>query len=155
MDEGGSITTSGCVFDGIGVLSRTSPETGGSSRTVDAVDCDEVADPRGTGVGDLSVIIGKSSESSFGDDLSSMANGVSGMGGGEGQRPCSFSSNQRFPRRSVTFEATGVGGSTLKVRLSSAIRSACWGAPPRLTLNLEVLFLTLGGGSEETFRSAV
>ena len=151
MNEGESITAGSGVFDGVGVPSHTIPGTGVSSQTVDVVNCEEPAGLRETGVeGGLSVGIGTSSGSSFGDDLSTMVNGVSGMGDREGERARWFSSNRRLPRRSVTFEVTGVGSSTLKEGVFSAVRSAGWVAPPRLILNLEVLFLTLGGGSERT-----
>lgn len=43
----------------------------------------------------------------------------------------------------------------VKEGISSAVQSAGRGAPPRLTLNLEVLFLTLGGGSKGAPGSAV
>ena len=156
MDEGESATAGSGVFDSVEVLSRTIPETRASSRAVDVVDREELEGLRETGVeGNLSVTIGKSSGGNFGDDLSTIVNGVSGMGDGESERACWFSSNRRSPRRSATFEATGVGGPALKAGLYSAVRSAGWGAPQRLALNLEVLFLTLDGGSEGTSRSIV
>lgn len=86
LNEGESITTGGCVFDGVGVLSRSIPEAGANSRTVDVVDCGGPVGLRETGVGGrLSVESGISPEGNFGDDLSTTVNGVSGMGDDEGE----------------------------------------------------------------------
>jgi len=150
VNEGGSIATRGCVFEGLGVLSRTISETGASSRATGVVNWDELACLREMGVeGNPSVTIGKHSGGSFGDDLSTTVNGVSGTEDGDGERVRCRGSSRRLPRLSVTVEATGVGGSAPKEGPSPAARSAGWGAPPRLTLNLEGLFLTLGGGRED------
>jgi len=156
LNEGESITTGVRAPDCVGVLSRTVPEIGASSRGVDVVDREASAGLRETGVeGNISVAIGKSPEGSFGDDLSTTVNGVSGMEDGEGERARWVGSNRRFPRLSVTFKATGVGGSTVKEGLSSAVCSAGWEAPPRLILNLEVLLLATGCGREKTSCSNV
>jgi hypothetical protein len=94
VNEGESIITGGCAFDGVGVLSRTIAETGASSRTVGVVGCEEQAGLRETGVGgNLSVTSGKFPEGNFGDDLSAVVNGVSGIGDGGSERACSVSSS--------------------------------------------------------------
>ena len=89
LNDGESMTIGGCVFDGVGVLSRSIPEAGANSRTVGVVDCEGPVGLRETGVGGrLSVENGISSEGNFGDDLSTTANGVSRMGDDEDEEVC-------------------------------------------------------------------
>lgn len=74
------MTTGGWVFDGVGVLSRTTSEAGADSRPDrERLGC--VCNNRAGGK--YSVSDGMSSEGSFGDDLSTTVNGVSGIGDGE------------------------------------------------------------------------
>lgn len=84
LNEGESITAGGCVFDGVGVFSRAIPEAGANSRTADVVGCEGPAGLRETRVGGkICVAGGISPEGSFGDDLSTVFNGVSGTEDGE------------------------------------------------------------------------
>ena len=132
------------------------PETGADSRTVDVNDCEEPGGLRETRVeSKLSLEIGISPGGSFGDDLSTTVNGVAGTEGGEGEEVCRSVSSRRLPPRSVTFKATGVGGSTPMEGISFAVRSEDWRAPLRLTLNLENFFLGFGDERGETACSAV
>lgn len=126
LNEGDLPITSGCVFDVLGVLSSTIPETGAGSRTVDAVGCED-----STGSANLlemgldnksSMIAGISPDGNFGDDLPVAVNGVSGAGDREVERVGWFSSSRRVPGRSVTSVTTGVGGSTFNKRLLCFVR---------------------------------
>lgn len=81
------MTTGDCVFDGVGVLSRGVSETSVNSRALGVADCEELGDLREKG-GKFSVTNGVSPEGSFGDDLSTIVNGVSGTEDGEGEEIC-------------------------------------------------------------------
>jgi hypothetical protein len=124
FNEGDSMT--GCSFNVLGVLPRTTPVDNKSSEA--------------TGI---------SPEGNFGDDLSAAVDGVSGTGDREVERAGWFGSSRRVPRRSVTFVATGVGGSMYKKGVPSVVGPAVLGVLPRLILNLEVSFLAFGGGRDE------
>ena len=89
LNEEESMTTGGRVFDGVRVLSRTIPEAVANSRTVDVVDCEGPGGLRETRVGGkISATDGISPGGSFGDDLSTTVNGVSGIGDSKGERAC-------------------------------------------------------------------
>ena len=86
LNEGESITAGGCVFGGVGVFSRTIPEAGADSRTVGVVGCEGPAGLRESRVGGKMCVAGDiSPEGSFGDDLSTIFNGVSGTEDAEGE----------------------------------------------------------------------
>ena len=81
------MTAGGCVFGGVGVLSRGVSETRVDPRIVGVADCEEPGDLRETG-GKFSVTNSMSPEGNFGDDLSTVVNGVSGTEDGEGEESC-------------------------------------------------------------------